>query len=197
MGRPVKEKSLSRQDVIAAAICCIDRGGASALGVSQVARFLGIKPPAIYKHLQSGADLQRATVIKLWQQYLTKCQQMISERSLTTDLLKQLGHFTRNFAKTYPARYQVMMQVQLQPSDSESAVIIQQLLKFLRQALNTYDLTDTQLIDAMRMLNASIYGFIAVEQAGLMTLERSTDQSYDVMLDALIVAVEHISHNDA
>ena len=197
MGRPVKEKSLSRQDVIAAAICCIDRGGASALGVSQVARFLGIKPPAIYKHLQSGADLQRATVIKLWQQYLTKCQQMISERSLTTDLLKQLGYFTRNFAKTYPARYQVMMQVQLQPSDSESAVIIQQLLKFLRQALNTYDLTDTQLIDAMRMLNASIYGFIAVEQAGLMTLERSTDQSYDVMLDALIVAVEHISHNDA
>lgn len=197
MGRPVKEKSLSRQDVIAAAICCIDRGGASALGVSQVARFLGIKPPAIYKHLQSGADLQRATVIELWQQYLTKCQQMISERSLTTDLLKQLGHFTRNFAKTYTSRYQVMMQVQLQPSDSESAVIIQQFLKFLRQALNTYDLTDTQLIDAMRMLNASIYGFIAVEQAGLMTLERSTDQSYDVMLDALIVAVEHISHNDA
>ncbi len=49
----------------------------------------------------------------------------------------------------------------------------------------------------MRMLNASIYGFIAVEQAGLMTLERSTDQSYDVMLDALIVAIEYIRHNDA
>ncbi len=197
MGRPVKEKSLSRQDVIAAAICCIDQDGASALGVSRVARFLGIKPPAIYKHLQSGADLQRATVIELWQQYITQCQQMISERSITTDLLKQLGHFTRSFAKTYTARYQVMMQVQLQPSDSESAAIIQQVLKFLHQALNAYDLTDTQLIDVMRMLNASIYGFIAVEQAGLMTLERSTDQSYDVMLDALIVAIEHIRHSNA
>ncbi len=192
MGRPVKEKSLSRQDVIAAAICCIDRDGASALGVSHVARFLGIKPPAIYKHLKSGADLQRATAIKLWQQYLIKCQQMISERSITTDLLKQLGHFTRSFAKTYKSRYQVMMQVQLQPSDPESAVIIQQLLKFLHQALNAYDLTDTQLIDVMRMLNAAIYGFIAVEQAGLMTLERSTDQSYDVMLDALIVAIKSV-----
>lgn len=197
MGRPVKEKSLSRQDVIAEAICCIDRDGASALGVSRVARFLGIKPPAIYKHLKSGADLQRATVIELWQQHLTNCQQMISERSVTTDLLKQLGHFTRNFAKTYPARYQVMMQVQLQPSDPESAAIIQKILKFLHQALNDYDLTDTQLIDVMRMLNAAIYGFIAVEQAGLMTLERSTDQSYDVMLDALIVAVEHICHHNA
>ena len=48
MGRPTKENSLSRQDVIAAAIACIDQGGASALGVSQVARSLGIKPPAIY-----------------------------------------------------------------------------------------------------------------------------------------------------
>ncbi|MGV0024098.1 TetR/AcrR family transcriptional regulator [Phormidesmis priestleyi] len=192
MGRPIKEKSLSRKDVIAAAICCIDREGASALGVSRVARFLGIKPPAIYKHLKSGADLQRLTVIELWQQYLTECQQTISGRSITTDLLKQLGHFTRNFAKTYPARYQVMMQVQLQPSDSEAAAIIQQLLNFLRQALNAHNLNDTQLIDVMRMLNAAIYGFIAVEQAGLMTLERSTDQSYEVMLDALIVAIEHI-----
>lgn len=49
----------------------------------------------------------------------------------------------------------------------------------------------------MRMLNAAIYGFIAVEQAGLMTLERSTDRSYDVMLDALIVAIKDIRHDDA
>lgn len=124
---------------------CLDQDGAEALGVSRVARFLGIKPPAIYKHLESSADLQRATVIELWQQYLTECQQVISERLITINLLKQLGHFTRNFAKTYPARYQVMMQVQLQPSDPEAAVIIQQLLNFLRQTLNPYDLTDTQL----------------------------------------------------
>ncbi len=197
MGRPLKEKSLSRRDVIAAAICCIDQDGASALGVSRVARWLGIKPPAIYKHLESGADLQRATAIELWEQYLTECQQTISGHSITTDLLKQLGHFTRNFAKTYPARYQVMMQVQLQPSQPEAAAMIQQCLTFLRQALNAYNLTNTQLIDVMRMLNAAIYGFIAVEQAGLMTLERSTDQSYDVMLDALIAAIIHIRDSNS
>jgi AcrR family transcriptional regulator len=200
MGRPVKEKSLSRQDVIAAAICCIDQEGTSALGVSSVARFLGIKPPAIYKHLTSGADLQRATAIALWQQYITESQQVISNRSepsISLDLLKQVGHFTRNFAKAHPARYQIMMQVQLQPSDPEAALVIQQALDFLRQALNAYALSETQLIDVMRMLNAAINGFIAIEQAGRMTLERSPDQSFDVMLDALIVAIEHIQHNDA
>jgi AcrR family transcriptional regulator len=192
MGRPTKEKSLTRSDVVAAAIRCIDQSGATALGVTSVARFLGIKPPAIYKHFENGADLQRSTVIELWRQHLAACQQIIADYPITTDLLKQLGHSTRNFAKSYPARYQVMMQVQLRPSDPDAAVIIQQLLNFLRQALNADDLTSDQLIDVMRMVNAAIYGFIAVEQAGLMTLERSPDHSYEVMLEALIVAIAHI-----
>jgi len=87
-----------------------------------------------------------------------------------------------------------MMQVQLQPSDPEAAKIIRQFLNFLRQTLDVYDLTDAQLIDVMRMVNAAIYGFITIEQAGLMTLERSTDESYEVMLEALQIAIAHIGH---
>ncbi|WP_299487497.1 TetR/AcrR family transcriptional regulator [Acaryochloris sp. IP29b_bin.137] len=193
MGRPKKEHSLSRKDVIAAAIAGIDQDGAAALGVSRVARRLGIKPPAIYKHLENGAALQRATAITLWEQYLIECQQTLADRPITTDLLKQLGHFTRNFAKTYPGRYQVMMQVQLQPQDPEASVVIHKLLAFLRQALSDYTLTDPQLIDVMRMVNAAIYGFIAIEQAGLMTIERSPDESYEVMLAGLLGAIATIS----
>ena len=48
----------------------------------------------------------------------------------------------------------------------------------------------------MRMVNAAIYGFISVEQAGMMTFERSTDESYEIMLDALIVGIEYIRNED-
>jgi uncharacterized protein YpbB len=133
----------------------------------------------------------------LWQRYLAECQQVMAGQSMTKDLLKQLGYFTRNFAKTYPARYQVMMQVQLQPGDTEAGATIQQLLHFLRQALNAYDLSEPQLIDVMRMVNAAIYGFISLEQTGLMTLERSTDESYEVMLEGLIGAIERMRKGDA
>jgi AcrR family transcriptional regulator len=195
MGRPTKENSLSRQDVIAAAIACIDREGASALSVSRVARELGIKPPAIYKHLESGLALQKSVACKLWGCYLQECQQKIIEDFIPSDSLKQVGHFARHFARTYPARAQIMMQTQLQTSDLEAAEIIQQFILFLRQTLNAYDLTDHQLIDVMRMMNAAIYGFITIEQAGLMTLERSTDRSFDVMLEALMVAIAHIQQH--
>jgi AcrR family transcriptional regulator len=193
MGRPTKENSLSRADVIDAAIECVDQEGAAALGISKVAHRLGIKPPAIYRHLDNGAHLQRTTAIELWHRYLSDCRQRLAEQDITPTLLKQLGFFTREFAKTYPGRYQVMMQVQLLPSDAEAALVIQGSLDFLRQALRAYDWPDTQLIDVMRMLNAAIFGFISLEQAGLMTLERSTDQSYSTMLDTLLIAVESIS----
>ncbi len=61
--------------------------------------------------------------------------------------------------------------------------------------LNSQDLSDTKLIDIMRMANAAIVGFITLEQSGLLTLPRSTDDSFEVMLDALFVAIEHIRTN--
>ncbi len=176
-----------------AAIACIDQEGPT-VSPSRVARFLGVKPPAIYKHWQNGAALQRATALELWRQYLQDCQTMMAQAPNQSDQpdLLQLGQFVRRFAKTHPARYQVMMQTQLPPSDQEAALVLQQLLNFLRQALQAYDLSETQLIDVMRMINAATYGFIALEQAGLMTLERSADDSYNAMLQALIGAVERL-----
>lgn len=84
------------------------------------------------------------------------------------------------------------MQVQLQPTDPKAAPIIQEALSFFRTGLEAYNCTENQLIDVMRMVNAAISGFIALDQAGLLTLNRSTDVSFEVMLDALYVAIEHI-----
>jgi len=196
MGRPIKEKSLTREDVINAAIACLDKEGESALGVNRVARELGIKPPAIYKHLDGNAALRRAVVLVIWRKYLTYCQQQTAGLLEPHDLLRAGGHATRNFARSHPALYRVMMQYQLQPTEPDAAAIIQESLGFLKRSLQLYELNENQLIDVMRMVNAAVYGFISQEQAGLMTLERSTDASYEVMLDALIVAIKHISHGN-
>jgi hypothetical protein len=57
-------------------------------------------------------------------------------------------------------------------------------------------LSEDALIDVMRMVNAAIYGFITRENSEFMTLNRSTDASYEVMLNALLIAIEHIRKND-
>jgi AcrR family transcriptional regulator len=196
MGRPTKENSLSRQDVIEAALACLDKEGEAALGVNRVARELGIKPPAIYKHLDGNAGLQRAVALAIWRNYLAECRQQIAGITEPHALLRAGAQATRSFARRYRARYTVMTQYQMRPTDSEEAEIIQDSLRFFQKSLQLYELSDDALIDVMRMVNAAIYGFIAREQSELMTLNRSPDASYEVMLDALLVAIEYIRHND-
>lgn len=196
MGRPTKENSLSRQDVIEAAIACLDKEGEAALGVNRVARELGIKPPAIYKHLDGNAGLQRAVALAIWRNYLAECRQQTAGITEPHVLLRVGAQATRSFARRYRARYTVMTQYQMRPTDPQEAEIIQESLRFFQKSLQLYELSDDALIDVMRMVNAAIYGFIAREQSELMTLNRSPDASYEVMLDALLVAIEYIRHND-
>ena len=195
MGRPLKENSLTPQDVIRAAIECLDKEGESALGVNRVARELGIKPPAIYKHLDGNTGLRRAVALEIWRNYLTDYQSQTTDITEPRDLLRIGAQATRNFAQRYPARYAVMMQYQLRPTDSEEAKIIYDSLRLFKKSLQLYELSDDALVDTMRMVNAAIYGFIVRENSELMTLNRSTDRSYEVMLDALLVAIEHIQQS--
>ncbi len=151
------------------AIACLEKEGESALGVNRVAWELGIKPPAIYKHLNGNAELKKAVVLALWQRYMTYCQQEIAGLSEPGQLLIAGGHATRNFALKHPALFRVMTQFQLQPSDADAGAVIQETLSFFKSSLQLYELNDNQLIDVMRMVNAAISGFIFAEQSGLMT----------------------------
>lgn len=69
MGRPTKEKSLTQRDIIEAAIACVEAEGETALGVNRVARELGITPPSIYKHVESGATLRRLVALEIWRRF--------------------------------------------------------------------------------------------------------------------------------
>lgn len=192
MGRPTKENSLTRQDVIEAAIACIEKEGASALGVNRVARELGIKPPAIYKHLQGNAELKKAVALAIYKLYFVELSQQITGIKEPRAFLKVGGFASRDFARSHPGLFQVMMQFQLQPNDPESAAVIQESQDLFKTLLDSQNLSKTKLIDIMRMVNSAIVGFISLEQSGLLTLPRSTDDSFAVMLDALLEAIEYI-----
>lgn len=195
MGRPRKENSLTPQDVTNAVLACLDKEGEAALGVNRVARELGIKPPAIYKHVNGKAGLRRAAVLTIWNDYLLHCQDAVANISKPQALFQVGAQAARSYAKSYPARYAVMMQYQMRPTNPEEAAIIQRSLCFFQQSLQLHELSNDALVDCMRMVNAAISGFINREQLELMTLSRSSDASYEVMLDALLVAIAHIKKN--
>ena len=122
----------------------------------------------------------------------TTRSEKIQEIEDIRDLLKAVGHATRDFARSHPGLYQTMMQFQLQPDDAESALVIQEFQQFFQLLLGSSKIEKTKLIDMMRTANAAIVGFITLERSGLLTLPRSTDESFEVMLDGLYVAIDYI-----
>ena len=195
MGRPTKENSLNRQDVIKAAIACVEKEGASGLGVNRVAKELGIKPPAIYKHLQGNAELKKAVALAIYQQLFAELKQKMTGITEPRDVLMALGFASRDFARSHPGLFQVMMQFQLQPDDPKSASVIRETQSFLAVILRNQNLDENKSIDIMRMINSAIVGFINLEQSGLLTLPRSTEKSFGVMLEALLMAIEQIKQS--
>lgn len=192
MGRPIKEKSLTQRDIIEAAITCVKTDGEMALGVNRVARELGITPPSIYKHVENGAALRRLVALEIWRRFLALCCQPIEGISDSTTLLKTVAHTARAFARSQPGLYRVMTAMPLKPTEPDCAPIVQRIVAFYQRVLQPYTFTELETIHAMRMLNAAFYGFVATEQAGLLTLEPSTEESYDVMINALIQAIQYI-----
>ena len=87
--------------MINAAIACLDREGESALGVNRVARELGIKPPAIYKHLDGNPALKRAVALALWQDFFAFFQPRSTGLSDSKELLKAGGRATRDYARSH------------------------------------------------------------------------------------------------
>lgn len=195
MGRPTKQNSLNRQDVIEAAIALIEREGADSLGVNRVARELGIKPPAIYKHLKGNAELKKSVALAIYRRFFAEFNQKTAGIKEPCAFLKAGGFASRDFARSHPGLYRVMIQFQLHPDDPESASIIRESQSFFQVFWGSEDLSEAKLIDIMRMANATIAGFIALEQSGLLTLPRSTEDSFDVVLDALSIAIKHIITN--
>jgi len=197
MGRPRKENSLSKEDVVKAAIACIDKEGESALGVNRVARALNIKPPAMYKHVAGNEGLKRAVAIAIWQDYLTDFEAQLAGLTEPRELMFAGSQAAREYAKQHFARYSVMMSYQMKPTDEVERGIIMRSLQLFRSSLNLETCHEDTVIDIMRMVDAAIYGFILKEQSDRMTLKRSADESYAVMIDALLVAIQHIQQQAA
>jgi Tetracyclin repressor-like, C-terminal domain len=136
--------------------------------------------------------LRRAVALTIWREYLADCQCQTAGTKEFKSLFIISARATRNFARAYPARYTVMMQYQLRPHDPEEAEIIQHSLGLFQAAMQLSSLNRDAIVDIMRMVNAAIFGFITREQSELMTIDRDPDASYEVMLAALVVAIDYI-----
>ena len=173
-----KGPSLDRQQVVAAAIACVEADGAEGLAITPVARRLGIKPPSLYNHVQGANDLVNAVVIEANRQMAAALRAGIQDIYEPREVLAALAQSLRKWVLANPGLYQIMSQTPPQNDHPELGPIIVDLLDLFRRPLGQLGITGDEAIHTIRALRAAIHGFVLLETSGQFGLGQSIDESY-------------------
>ena len=181
-----KGPGLTRKDVVEAALQCVEKHGAAALGINRVARMLGIKPPSLYNHVSSNEDLHRAAALAGFDRLSAHFARISYKPGEEREFLIAHGHCIRDFARSHKELYRHMSNVSLDPKEPEVATILNKALSPLERALAPMGLDGDEAVHAMRALRSAAHGFALLELDGQFRLGTDPEQSFDWMMEHLV-----------
>ena len=196
MSRP-RGQTLTRQDVVTAAVVCLQKDGEAGLGVNRVARELGIRPPSIYKHIKGNEALRLAVAaegMRLLTEYLKHYAQDTNQQDCS---IRTIAHAVRQFFHQNQALHQVMTTTIVDGSDPDFQAIKQAFLQFNVTALEPFKLSGDDFIHALRMFISMCHGFSLLEQSQQFKEPQSLDESYEWLISTFILGIRKRSEKSA
>ncbi|MFI1996346.1 TetR/AcrR family transcriptional regulator [Actinoplanes sp. NPDC020271] len=174
---------LTSTAVITAAVDLADEAGFDAVTLSAVARRLGVRAPSLYSHVRDRDTLLDGVAARALADLSDRVAVAIAGRA-GRDALAGFAGAHREFAREAPGRWQSL---QRRAGDtvvrSEAALRIVTLNKAV---LRGYALPEDQHVHAVRLLGATINGFLALERiGGFDHSSPSPEASWDKTVEAL------------
>lgn len=168
----------------AAAADLADQVGFENVTVSALARHFGVKDASLYSHVRSVADLRSRVAALALEELADRVALALAGRS-GRDGLVAFAHAHRDYARARPGRYAAS---QLELADPTAPVVAagRRYADLARAMLRGYRLTEPDETDALRLLGATLHGFVVLEASGgFRHHARPTDASWVRTLDAL------------
>ena len=186
MGR---RRTVDLDQVVAAAIAVVAEEGPDALGVSRVARALGIQPPSLYNHVGKGDALARAVVIEGNRQLLGVLKEAARAEDGAADQLRALARASRGWARENPGLYTVMARTPPENDHPGFRPVLDDVLDLFGRPLGRLGVPRAVRVHAIRGLRAAIHGFLLLETSGQFALAEDPEESFRRLVEALIAGV--------
>lgn len=175
---------LSPQVVVDAAAELADRLGADAVTLAQVADHLGVRTPSLYNHVDGLAGLQRLLTLKALGELEAVVHDAVGD-TRGPEAVAALAHAYRAWAKSRPGLYSYVIPT-TEGGDPEVAPTGARVLELVVDIVASLGPEGEDAVHATRVLRAAIHGFISLELAGGFGLDLDLDESYRVLVGAVI-----------
>jgi AcrR family transcriptional regulator len=177
---------VTHERVVAEAAAVADEVGLERLTLAAIAQRLGVTQPSLYKHV-GGLNALKRDLAVLGVRELTAALSTAAVGRARSDALYAIANAYRDYAKTHPGRSAAAVRAPA-PDDTEHVAVSQDAAAVLFAALEGYDITGEDAIDASRSLRVAMHGFVSLEAAGGFGLPRSVDATYARLIGSLDIA---------
>ncbi|GBF49851.1 WHG domain protein [Leptospira ryugenii] len=184
-GRPRKEtRVLNRELITDAAWALANQFGVSGFSLKDLAERLNIRSPSLYNHIQDLGEVQRelsARALLELNRYLVESQ-MSSQNKPSKERFQNFCASYRKFAATHPKVYETILG---SPKENEShKKAAEQTLRICQDSLGLKVL-DSEAVHKIRILRATLHGFVSIEFQSGFGLKESVEESFQWLVQML------------
>lgn len=173
---------LTPNTVIDAAAAVADTEGLEAVTLARLAERLNVRPPSLYKHVESLDAVRRALAVRGLAEVHARLQRAATGRA-KDDALFALAHAYWRFARERPGLYAASLRA-AKPGEKDVAQAGEAVIGTVLAVLAGYGVKGDDALHAIRGFRAIIHGFVSLDATGGFRLKLDLTESFDRLLAA-------------
>jgi len=178
---------LDQERVVDAAAAIADAEGLDALTLTRVAKELGVRQPALYRHVESYQDLLRLLSLRGREQLAAA----LGEAAIGVsgdEAVAEVGRAWRKAVMASPGLYEATDRYPC-AGDDELEEAVERIVGVIAQALAGFDLDDDHRVHAARALRSAFHGFCHLESGDGHPHPHELDDTFDGLIELLCAGI--------
>ncbi len=172
---------LNTVEVVASGAELADEIGIGSVSLAALAGRLGVKPPALYKHVDSIGDLQHRIATLAMIELGDTLRDALQGKS-GADAIAALFTAVQSYIVEHPGRYHATTGAQLKGSDDPLVAAAGRVVDSIRAVLSAYGIRPDERDHAVRMLRCMIHGYALLQAANAFQWSNDPDESVAWMI---------------
>lgn len=182
-------RPLDPEQVVDTAQALADRDGFDSVTLTRVANELGVRQPALYRHVDGYQDLVRSLSLR----GRTMLADRMSEAAIGVagdDAVAAIGRAWRSVAADHPGIYTATDRFPVS-GDEAMTRAVDRMVDVIAMALTSFDLDDENRIHAARTLRSAFHGFTHIEISDLHPHDTDPDETFEHMIELLCAGIRY------
>ena len=172
---------LNTTEVVLAAAELADEVGYEAVSLAALAARLGVKAPALYKHIDGIGDLQHRIATLAMTEGADVIRDALQGKA-REDAISAIFTAFQAYIAEHPGRYSATVNARLQGRDDPLLAATSRWIGSMRAGLSGYGIQSDEIDHAIRMMRCMIHGFAQLKAASAFQWSNDPDESITWMI---------------